>query len=370
MMLSFVLVYVFFTAFLENDKSVIQGVLVCSLLVFIYIYLMQKLGDVTSTDEALSKIWSMVICIFPVYLLHRIIYKFDDRQMSFLIKIIIGMFAITALLTSKELISNPSACRTFTIQTSLYKRNVGHFDFIYAIPVFIVFFQLLKNRLIRSRVILSLLEILLIITLLLSGYTLALLTLIICEVYCFLKKQGSSRNVMFAFILLGVVIMIFGPLMLQGLISIIPHKSSAIRLSELYNALYQDDASGYNMNGRIDLYIMAIQAFLSGFLSGNRELGFSPHASFLSIAAHTGIWGVICIIALFNKLRRTVYKYTGSCHIAFNAAYLAFLITGFTNPLLNCYLHCFAVFCVIPLAIYRYGDFGLKGDTYGIEYGE
>lgn len=363
-MLLAMIVYIALTA-ITNFK-VLQEILLSFCSILVINSLLYLVGDVRTIEMFISKTWSLCTCFFPVYLLYRLKLQPKDNQKVFLLSCSI-MFSITLSLTFVELLRNPSACRDFFIQTELYQRNIGHFDFIYACVV-VVLLCLNIRSIYKERnraagvVIVSIWAIFIFVTILQSQYTLALLTIIIIWLYSYFLNQQNSKE---AFLnrLIGVVLLVvFLPLIFRGIISIIPSEKVSQRLSEVFAFLFEGDATGSNFSGRIELYIRAIQDFFEGFFTGNRHAAGGAHSSFLSIASHTGIWGVIVLIFLCYRSKKQVWKLLDNSKREisfFKPAYLAWLITGFTNPVLNSYLLCFVVFCCFPLCI-RYFKFDNK----------
>jgi len=298
-----------------------------------------------------SKFNQVFMAFFPVMLFLRMQTKATTKQKRIICWTAIVLFAYVLINTLLELLVNADATRNWSDFSEQSENNVGTYAFVYVVPIILscipYLFVRFKRPLFRFLIVAS--AMLLFLFLFLAQYTLALLIGIIglfIQINIVIKDK-KLKTVLWLCLLLIVFSL---PVTLELLANVVPSGQMAIRLKELASFFGNGDSSGYNLNGRLSLYMQSIKAFFNSPILGNRKLDFDGHATFLTVPADIGIFGAFFFFALYHLAKKQIkqhcenYKY-------FLPAFICLVLMGLTNPIHSAFPLMFAVWFIIPLII-------------------
>ena len=139
----------------------------------------------------------------------------------------------------------------------------------------------------------------------------------------------------------------------------------SIRLYEIYYFLIGGDTTGYNMQGRMTLYIDTVKAFLTSPILGNRSLDFDGHATFLTVLSDLGVLGGVPFYYLYFSSRKKVKKIINDRSESFKVIFVMLFLMGLTNPIHTALPLMYVVWFLAPLTIYMYREYE-EEKIYGI----
>ena len=302
--------------------------------------------------QFMSKFNQYALMFFPALLLYRVLKIGNRRYKTVLLLALAAIIAFVMVQTFIEVIKNPGALRHWEDFEDLASENVGTYTFVYGIPILITaLFACLKS----FKLIGKLLGIAAIITmfvfLLHAEYTLALIISflgLICVGYSSCRLKSTKILYVLFFVILFFFLL---PPILKFAYSNIESKQVSLRLKELYDFFVSGDSSGYNLNGRLTLYIDTLKAFLKSPLFGNSQLDFDGHATFITVLSDTGLLGAVPMYGLVFATQRVVKKMLGESNRYFMPVFIGYILMGITNPIHSALPLAFAVWFIAPLTV-------------------
>ncbi len=352
------LVYLAFVFFVDPPIRglMLKALLAVVVLAFFYTVLTDS-DSISSTvsnyelKQFFSRFSQYFTMYFPMLLITRFEQLANKKQRWIVLLVSLALMAYVIITTMTILAQDADATRSWENLEQYEGKDIGHYYFVYAVPIIIA---CLSACVVRSRVWVKVLCGALIlfcfVFLINAQYTLAILISIIGIAYQVSKSiEPMVGKVMFLLALL--VLCLFIPDMLEYVIEHIPSAQVATRLREILAFLSGDGAGGYNLSGRLSLYWETIKAFFASPLWGNRHLPFDGHATFLTVLANTGILGGIPFYWLFFSSRKQLLALAGNSKELLKTAILMFALMGLTNPVHAAMPLAFATWFVAPLMI-------------------
>lgn len=340
------------------------------LYVFIFIGLLYTIfvnaSDISSTASNLgikkfySKFYQLFMMFFPIYLLKITCKKGTDRQKLFLILIVFAMILYVEATTRNALAINANVTRSWgNYSEELRKLNIGHYGFVYSIPIVITLLSgiFIKTKMSLKKIVLFLLIIIQFSFLLVAQYTLAVFAAILGMLLLIIVHFRKSRKIVIITFII-ICILPFIPFFIKLAALHVPSESMAIRLNEVYSLFTVGDGSGYNLNGRFTLYWKSIEAFLSSPIWGNSSLDFYGHATFLVMPAMLGLLGAVPFYYIYYHSYQRVKHEIGDNWQYYFPIFVVLIFIGFTNPIEAALPLMFITWFFGPLVISQlYGTF-------------
>ncbi|MBE6802793.1 MAG: O-antigen ligase family protein [Ruminococcaceae bacterium] len=299
----------------------------------------------------MSKFSQYFFMYLPGLFLIRVLKNANKEQKNALLMLLLVLYIIVLYNTFIVVLENPDAVRSWENFSEMEAENIGNYYFVYSVPIIITGLSVCMARLKGFKKFFCLGFIfVLFVFLLLASYTLAVLIAVlglILQVFLSLKSPVTK----ILFIIAAVIALFFVPDLLLFISENAPSGNMAIRFKELYSFFTSGDSSGYNLNGRLTLYRMSIEAFLNSPIIGNRNLDFDGHATFLTVLADTGIIGGIPFYYLLFSMNKRMKAFLNENARNFIPAFFSLLLMGFTNPIHNSLPLAFAVWFIVPLII-------------------
>lgn len=298
-----------------------------------------------------SKFSQYFFMYLPGLLLIRVLKTANKEQKSFLLILLTALYAIVLYNTFTVILENPDAIRHWEEFADMEDENIGNYYFVYSVPIVIVGLSvcMVKLKSIGKFVCLGMIAVLFLF-LLQASYTLAILIAglgLLMQI--FLSFRSPITKILF------VVVAVIGALFIPDLLLFISENAAStnmsVRFRELYGFFSSGDTSGYNLNGRLTLYRMSLEAFLNSPIIGNRNLNFDGHATCLTVLSDTGIIGGIPFYYLLFSMNKRMKALLGGNAINFLPAFFCLLCMGFSNPIHNSLPLAFAVWFIVPLII-------------------
>lgn len=345
--------YLFFRDTHITPKIVLYVVIIC-LIALIYILLTDTItiSEPIKLKEFLSKFNQYFCMCLPILFLFRVVWRAGSLQKKSILVFCLGIVTYVIVLTLQELAINPNAIRQWEMFEELKDDNIGNYYFVYSIPILVVAISVCLSQFNKWQKIIAFgVMAFLFLFLVKAQYTLAILiTIIGLLIQFFLSIKNHFLKAMF--LLAATVGVFFIPNILFLAYTYIPSEQVATRLKELYDFFVEGNASGYNLNGRLTLYIKTIVAFFKSPIIGNRRLPFDGHATCLTVLADTGIIGgtlFYTLLALAFKDTKKVLSEEGK-HLL--PIFICLLLMGFTNPIHNSMPLAFMHWFIAPLLIH------------------
>lgn len=299
----------------------------------------------------LSKFSQYFFMYLPGLLLIRVLKTANKEQKNLMLLLLVAFNVIVLYNTFTVIMENPDAIRHWEEFADMEDENIGNYYFVYSVPIIITGLSVCMARLkgFKKLICLGMIAVLFVF-LLLASYTLAILIAalgLIMQIFLSLKSPITK----ILFIVAAVIGIFFVPDLLLFISENAPSGNMSVRFKELYSFFTAGDSSGYNLNGRISLYKMSIEAFLRSPILGNRNLTFDGHATFLTILADTGIIGGIPFYYLLFSMNKRMKAFLGENARNFLPAFFCLLCMGFSNPIHNSLPLAFSVWFIVPLII-------------------
>ena len=355
-------VYLFIYSLRNNVTEIVKYLAVIAFVAFLYMILTDTstISSETSSIELkrfLSKFYQMFMMFMPLLFLKTMIDSASRQQKTLVLSISLLLITYVVITTAGELASNPNVTRDWSGFAESSGNNVASYYFVYAIPMMIAicmmaFFRV-KNNWAKTGLIALIIG--QIYFLLLAQYTLSVLIAFIGICYEIEINTKNSRGR--ALIMLGIAALILlSPSIVRVAAQYVPSEQMSIRFFELYNLLTGGDASGYNLNGRLELYKRTIMAFLNSPVWGNRTLPFDGHATLLTVLADLGLLGGIPFYYLYFSSNAKVKKIIGDKTKQFAPFFLMLILMGFTNPIHSSLPLAYSTWLVAPLSIFFFNE--------------
>lgn len=299
----------------------------------------------------LSKFSQYFFMYLPGLLLIRVLKTANKEQKNLMLLLLVAFNVIVLYNTFTVIMENPDAIRHWEEFADMEDENIGNYYFVYSVPIIITGLSVCMARLkgFKKLICLGMIAVLFVF-LLLASYTLAILIAalgLVMQIFLSLKSPITK----ILFIVAAVIGIFFVPDLLLFISENAPSGNMSIRFKELYSFFTAGDSSGYNLNGRLTLYKMSIEAFLNSPIIGNRSLSFDGHATFLTVLSDTGIIGGIPFYYLLFSMNKRMKAFLGENARNFLPAFFCLLCMGFSNPIHNSLPLAFSVWFIVPLII-------------------
>lgn len=300
-----------------------------------------------------SKFYQLFMMFFPLFLLRIVRLKATNHKKNILIIMGFLLILYVEMTTRTALEINANVTRSWgNYSDELRRLNIGHYGFVYSIPIVIA---LLLIAFFKSRlVIVKLTTVALIVTqmsfLLIAQYTLAVFAAIVgMLLLLMIHFSGSKKIVIMSIVIIGLLPLV--PSLIKLAADTVPSESMSIRLYEVYSLLMSGDGSGYNLSGRMELYEKSIIAFFRSPIWGNRSLDFYGHATFLVIPAMLGLLGAVPFYYVYFHSYKKIKESLGEKGRQFIPIFAILLFVGFTNPIDAALPLMFVTWFLAPLVI-------------------
>lgn len=360
MVLAMVMCYIALCCFLNGMKLAKETLKYILLVVMISIMYVLLTDTKTIAMDAsnrgmkrfLSKVFQLGCTFLPVLFSKRFLLRASRRQKRILLCCNAVMIAYVVSNTTLALMTNPNITRSWSGFSEAAESNIGSYALVYAVPFLIVlcvlsYFNLRKSL---ARLAIILLILFQFYFLLLAQYTLAVLITVCGIVFTIYRNTSKSR--MKILLLLAVVCVIpLVPLLLKYAAAHVPSEQMSIRLYEIYYFLVGTDIMGYNMSGRMELYVESVKAFLRSPIIGNRSLDFDGHATFLTVPADLGLLGGVPYYYLYFHSYKKIQKILHLTVDNYKTFFVMLMMMGFTNPIHAAYTLMYVVWFMVPLVL-------------------
>lgn len=184
-----------------------------------------------------------------------------------------------------------------------------------------------------------------------AQFALSIITSLLSMLYLYVVTT-HNKNKRFFSVAITLLILFLSPMLIQGIIMISPSRIINDRLAEVYDMITGEDiSSGTDAQGRLELYWMCIKAFFSSPIIGNRTLPADGHATFFTVPADIGIYGIFFLYTFFKKAYKVIAKVMGNKVIYFKPLMFQIILMGFTNPIHTSPTIYVLLFFVCPLII-------------------
>lgn len=166
-----------------------------------------------------------------------------------------------------------------------------------------------------------------------AQFALSIITSLLSMLYLYVVTT-HNKNKRFFTVAITLLILFLSPMLIQGIIMISPSRIINDRLAEVYDMITGEDiSSGTDGQGRLELYWMCIKAFFSSPIIGNRTLPADGHATFFTVPADIGIYGIFFLYTFFKKAYKVIAEVMGNKVIYFKPLMFQIILMGFTNPI-------------------------------------
>ena len=283
----------------------------------------------------ISKFQQLFFTMFPLALIYRLL-KFGSKNQKMTMFVFCAVLIVYVIIQSVlELSVNETASRVWGEFNSMSEKNVGTYNFVYAVAASLpaTFTLAFNAKKIVYRVLFFIYLVLGLVFLVMAQYTISLLiTVLLCFFGVFLAtKRGTIR---FLIALICPIFIIFLPNIIQWFADSFVGGSMRTRLYEVAS-YFTGEKMGYNLGGRFKLYKGTIDAFMASPLIGASGLKFDGHATFLTVLADIGIVGGIPFYWLYFAAGGYVKKLLNDKLMSsfFLLTFLSVILTGLLNPI-------------------------------------
>lgn len=370
------IVYILISTHFKVSKEVLRYFAIFVIIGLLYALLVDA-ADISSAASNLflkkfySKFYQLFMMFFPLYLLNIVRLRATNRQKNILIIMSFLLILYVEMTTRTALEINANVTRSWgNYSEELRSLNIGHYGFVYSIPV-VIALMLITIFKCRS-VLIKLTIVALIVTqmsfLLIAQYTLSVFAAIIgMLLLLMIHYSGSKKIVIICLVMICLLPLV--PSLIKLAADAVPSESMSIRLYEVYSLFTTGDGSGYNLSGRMELYGKSIIAFLRSPIWGNRSLDFYGHATFLVIPAMLGLLGAIPFYYTYFHSYKKTKESLGESGQQFMPIFAVLLFVGFTNPIDAALPLMFVTWFLAPLVIEQlsggnsYAEWRLENET-------
>lgn len=270
---------------------------------------------------------------FPIVLFTRVNSFATIKQKRILYFIFLFIYLLVSFLTLKEISENPRIAKMGMGQSEeVNGATVGGYVFVISVPFLVVSFAFLLKSIQRKIVKLFFIFLILFFLyfLIKAQYSISFLAALIGLSSVLYLNSNKVLRVVLLFFLPVLFLMI--PIMLNSFIDILDDGDTKLRMQELYVFFTTGDMGEDDLNARIQLYRMAIEAFFDKPIFGNYHLNFNSHSTILEMFAANGLLGGIVLLVLFINSFSYIRYITG-LKSAFTPLVWTFLFIAFTNPI-------------------------------------
>lgn len=314
-------------------------------------------------DAAVEIYWLLQLMIHPLLALY-LIRKGDKKVVRRMVVILGISFMVTAITTYFGCRAHPGASRDLaamlsTKDSALYafymSLNIGSFSFIYALVLLTpLLIYAIKDKLMKRWIGLIALLIILM-TVVYSDYTTALLCILISIIILFIFPKHLKTRHFVIMVIVTLVLMYASEWLvtpfLDELGKLIGGDYTSSRLQELssFSANEQSYLEG-DMEARSNLYMKSINSFLNSPVWGSSSAKVGGHSYVFDNMGKFGLIGVIGMVMMFWAIFKRFYvpfkrqKWYG--HILFS--FFMVILLAFLNPKDNMSILTFYIplFCV------------------------
>ena len=285
----------------------------------------------------------------PILIAFFIRYKSDKGFVKSLLQFLVVLLVITSITTILGLRQFPMASRELagnneTAQAKLYiLMNIGGFDFIYSLVVFLpIMFWLIRNTQKINKWLNIAALIIFLYCIYVSNYATALLLSLIALALGLIERNTKSRP--FFIVGLTVILILAGTGVvshaLMDISNIVESEYVADRFVQLSMLLGGTEIQNIHTDSnteRLELFQKAINGFLNSPIWGHNWSDFSPvisgHSVIFDLLAGAGILGLGMCIYIFYKIFRAVVVVEGERINPYTrAVWILFLLTSVANP--------------------------------------
>lgn len=192
------------------------------------------------------------------------------------------------------------------------KYNIGSFSFIYTLVLILpLLVYLIRDK--KINVIIGLIcMVIIIMTILASEYTTALLFLFICLISFFIPKYfGVKKNI---WVIIGVLVLFFAgkPFLgqiLESLANAVSSETIADRLSNL--TLFFTNGTQHidgDLESRVTIYNLSMDAFFESPIWGSRQAKVGGHSYILDCLGKYGLLGLIAMVIMYRRMFNAFFK--------------------------------------------------------------
>ena len=296
---------------INNDIGLIFSILGLYFLALVY----------SGTTNLAIKIYQILqMGLYPLLILYVAKYG-NERQVRFLLGAVIGSYVFTSITTYAGCIIYPGAARTLALPEeemgadvfALYKMaNIGNLTFTYSLVLLIPqLIFLIKSRIVKRLISIAMLVVL-VMTILKTEYSTALLLMAISFLLFFMPIHITRKHILGLIVVAGIIF-IFSKLfisdLLIGISSSVGSETMAARLNDLGMLLKNGmtSADEGDIGSRMELYKMSIQSFLESPLCGGIK-SIGGHSLFFDSLGRFGLLGLAAFIISYKKIWNEFYK--------------------------------------------------------------
>lgn len=325
--------------FMSKDR-IKHFALLIAIFVFVYLVYLGKykiqLVDFSSSFFSLFLFWFPMLLGFEVVTL-----RIDNNGKMF--KLLLALTMVTCITTIIGNITYPASSRflagaaTESMRELFEKKNIGGFGFIYGLSLF--FPYLLYKQRTERKTVYYICSIVLLITVLISQYFIALGICLICYFFYFLNSENRIiRRLNYALTPLAIVILIIilvNPQILVALLDSLGMDEVGRRFYTIASFLNGRGLEG-DFGERIVVYQQSIDIFrkspIIGCLITQRPLG--GHSEFLDILAGEGLVGLFLFYVIIRKFHVNILNSTKGTQLYFYSmmSFGCFLLLFVLNP--------------------------------------
>lgn len=310
-------------------------------------------------------IWPLLVCILAYWewadfspyqftislFLISIIYYISGKYVISL-RFFIIIFVIYVLLINnysiKVLLQNPQAARVLAhadkeVTADLAHPLMANFAYINALSLFslsICAFLKLKGGRILVKVFFILLLALNVYVLILSQYSLAIITLVIFLFFIVVSNSKHRGRRIIWYFILGFITIFFGGGILLMLSNVVGSSLFSNRLHSLGEFLSSGNIeNGSDFQIRIDLYSKSLNAFINNLFIGVGGATYTAgglvggHSTILDTFAYYGLFvGLIFMFYLYSIYKNSVRFLDSEMHQIYRIIFISFLFINVFNP--------------------------------------
>lgn len=296
---------------------------------------------------------------FPLLLLYRVTIKASKKQVGILLLIGFVSTLLWSVFILRAIAINPLAARSFGHgQGGIEDENwIAPFYFVYGMTfmtlLFIFFTRYGRPWSLKAFFIIFMFYWL--IFLIRAQFTIAIIAIFIVFVFMGYYLSDSKRKRRASFTT-GIIILVLTPLLLDVLIPHLPDVLAS-RFSEIMDLnATREFEEGTDAKGRWNVYLGALQDFLSSPIWGVRQSSGNGHGSALMILGDLGLLGFMPLCLGLKRMRNVIMRIMGKIGFAYRPFFLLFLIHLFTNPIHASLVSDIMIGFGVPLFILKYQD--------------
>lgn len=357
----FALGYIGYCYFKEPSlrKVIFGGVLACVIIALMYQFMTIPItiqGSNVSGKYLYSNFTQYIMCFFPLAMLYRVCYRASKKQVLVILSIIFCAAVVLVQAALAFAAIDPGILHTMNSER-LEEAGVSiqGYNFVYAFTFLIITcIEIIRNgNTTRSKCLAGIGLVYSLYFLFTAQFALSIVTTFISCLYLYYisaKNQLLKIVVIISLIILYLAL----PSILEQLIAF-THDSEVlnVRLREIYDSITGNHSDKSDMQARLDLYWLCIEAFLKSPILGNAYLPFNGHSTFLLGFAYLGIFGGCLICWLFYRGAKFSQMIMGSRYLYFRPLMLQVVLMGLTNPIQASPANFIMLFFVCPLLIMK-----------------